>query len=58
MSSDLRSVKKPQEGSHAGSGRDHRPRGLRGSGLDAKVELIRSLIPLGLMHVESYSTRR
>ena len=30
----------------------HRPRGVRGAEVDAKVELIRSLIPLGLLHIE------
>ena len=42
-----------QEGSHAGSGRDHiRREDYPDLELDAKVELIRSLVPLGLMHVE------
>ena len=42
-----------QESSQAGLGQHHSPRGLRGYlELDAKVELIRSLVPLGLMHVQ------
>ena len=41
-----------QESSQAGLGQHHSPRGLRDLELDAKVELIRSLVPLGLMHVQ------
>ena len=41
-----------QERSHVGRGRRHRPRGVAELEVDAKVELIRSLIPLGLMHIE------
>ena len=41
-----------QERSHVGRGRRHRPRGVRELEVDAKVELIRSLIPLGLLHIE------
>ena len=52
MSSVLRPVRKRQEGSHAGSGRDHPREDYPDLELDAKVELIRSLVPLGLMHVE------
>ncbi len=39
------------ERSHVGRGRRHRPSGYAELEVDAKVELIRSLVPLGLMHI-------
>ena len=41
-----------REGSQVGPGRHHSPRGIRGSRTGAKVELIRALVPLGLLHVQ------
>ena len=53
MSSVLRPVRKRKEGSHAGPGRHHPPRfDYADLEVDAKVELIRSFGPAGLMHVE------
>ena len=43
-----------QERSHVGRGRRHRPRGYAELEVEAKVALIRSLIPLGLLHIEAW----
>ena len=51
MSSVLRPVRKRKK-VRAGPGRHHPPEDYADLEVDAKVELIRSLVPLGLMHVE------
>ena len=52
MSSDLRSVRKRKKGRTLGPVEIIGREDYADLELDAKVELIRSLIPLGLMHVE------
>ena len=54
MSRVLRSVRKRKERSHVGRGRRHRPSGVRRAGGRGQGELIRSLVPLGLMHIEEW----
>ena len=59
MSSVLRPVSEVQEGRRTlGPVEISPPRGLRGSGVGCQaVELIRSLVPLGLMHVRGIARR-
>ena len=52
MSSLLRSAKKRKKSRRLGDAKIIRREEYTGLELDAKVELIRSLVPLGLMHVE------
>ena len=58
MSSVLRSIRKRKKGRTLGPVEIIGREDYADLELDAKVELIRSLVPPGLMHVRSYSTRR
>ena len=58
MNSVLRPVRRRKKGRTLGRVDIMRREDYADLELDAKVELIRSLVPLGLLHVEEFSTRR